>query len=94
MITLEQVENYARQKFNEEDSSDRVHDNEFAYSITTQPREYLDTQDRDKMTVGNGQFIVLKETGDVYSFFLKPYLYVWCCRCKNNKRVQLSLART
>ncbi len=72
MITLEQVKNYIKQKFNEQDGSDRVEDMGFAYYIDTQPREYLDTKDDTKMTIGNGPIVILKETGVVYSFSSSP----------------------
>ncbi|QQS26654.1 hypothetical protein IPM44_02925 [bacterium] len=72
MVTPEQVHNYARQKFNEEDPSDRIEDAGFAYYINTQPREYLDTEDIHKMMIGNGPLVVIKETGDVYSFSSNP----------------------
>ena len=72
MITLEEVQNYIRQKYNEQDGSDRIDDMGFAYYIDTQPREYLDTKDDFNMTIGNGPIVILKETGDIYSFSSNP----------------------
>ena len=72
MITLEQVQDYTKQKFNEEDSSDRIEDRGFAFYVDTQPREYLDTKDNSKMTIGNGPLVIVKETGDVYTFSSNP----------------------
>jgi hypothetical protein len=72
MITQEQTQDYIKQKFNEQDSSDRIEDRGFAYYIDTQPREYLDTKDATKMTIGNGPIVIIKETGDVYSFSSNP----------------------
>ncbi len=37
MITLEQANDFAKGKFNEADSGDRITDLEFAYAISTQP---------------------------------------------------------
>ena len=72
MITLEQARSYTNHKFNEADGSDRLEDRGFAYYIDTQPREHLDTKDNTKMTYGNGPIVILKETGDVYSFSSNP----------------------
>lgn len=72
MITIERVLAYVSQRFDEHDGSDRVEDRGFAYYIDTQPSEYLDTKDSSKMTFGNGPLVVLKETGDVYSFSSNP----------------------
>ena len=72
MITFEQVQNYTNKKFNEQDGSDRIKDSGFAYYIDTQPREYLDTKDIKKMSFGNGPIVILKETGDIFSFSSNP----------------------
>lgn len=71
-ITEEQVRSYAQTKFNEADSSDRIEDRSFAFYINTQPREYIDTKDNSKMTIGNGPIIILKDTGEVFSFSSNP----------------------
>jgi len=72
MITLEQVQNYTKQRFNEADGSDRIEDRVFAYYIDTATRDYLDTKDIRKMTIGNGPIVILKETGDIYYFSSNP----------------------
>lgn len=72
MITREQVENYVKHTFNEQDGSDRIDDKGFAYYIDTQPREYLDTNDPAKLTLGNGPIVIVKESGDIYSFSSNP----------------------
>jgi hypothetical protein len=71
-ITEEQVRSYVQMKFNEADSSDRIEDRGFAFYIDTQPREYLDTRDDSKMTIGNGPIVILKSTGEVFSFSSNP----------------------
>ncbi len=71
-ITEKQVRDYVQTKYNEADSSDRVEDRGFAFYINTQPREYLDTKDDLKMTIGNGSIVVLKSTGEVFLFSSNP----------------------
>lgn len=68
MISLEQAEKFVQERFEEEEVSDRMEDRGFAYYVNTQPREYLDTKDHAKMTIGNGPVVILKESGDVYLF--------------------------
>ncbi len=71
-ISEEQVRKFVQDEYGEADSSDRIEDRGFAYYISTQPREYLDTKDDTKMTIGNGPIVILKETGDIYSFSSNP----------------------
>lgn len=66
------MRNYAQKRFNEADSSDRIEDRGFAFYIDTQPREYLDTRDDSKMTIGSGPIVILKSTGEVFSFSSNP----------------------
>lgn len=72
MIDLAQVKEYLQERFHEDDSSDRIDDRGFAYYIDTQPREYLDTKDESKMTLGNGPMVIVKATGDVFLFSSNP----------------------
>ncbi|MCA9323523.1 hypothetical protein KC992_00285 [Candidatus Saccharibacteria bacterium] len=89
-ITEEQVRQYVQNKFNEEDSTDRIEDRGFAYYIDTQPREYLDTKDDSKMKIGNGPIVVLRSTGDVFSFSSNP-LHMFG---KTENRVGVNTAKT
>ncbi len=77
-------------KFNEADSSDRIEDRGFAFYIDTQTREYLDTKDDSKMTIGNGPIIILKSTGQVFSFSSNP-LHMFG---KSESRVGVNTAKT
>ena len=72
MVSPEQVQEYVNHKFNEQNGNDRIEDRGFAFYVSTQPREYLDSKDNTKMTIGNGPLVVVKETGDVYSFSSNP----------------------
>ncbi len=71
-ITEEQVRSYVQMKFNEGDSSDRIEDRGFAFYIDTQPREYLDSKNNSKMTIGNGPIVILKDTSEIFSFSSSP----------------------
>ena len=72
MTTFDQVESYARQKFSEDSVRDRIEDRGFAFYVDTQPRDYIDSKDETKMTIGNGPIVIVKETGSVYSFSSNP----------------------
>lgn len=89
-ITQEQVRQYVQNKFNEADGTDRIEDRGFAFYINTQPREYLDTKDDTKMTIGNGPIVILKSTGEVFSFSSNP-LHMFG---KSENRVGVNTAKT
>jgi|GEM_PF-3404349 len=89
-ITEEQVKNYVQTKFDEADSYDRIEDRGFAFYIDTQPREYLDTKDESKITIGNGPIVILKSTGEVFSFSSNP-LHMFG---KSENRVGVNTAET
>lgn len=89
-ITEEQVRKFVQIKFNEADSSDRIEDRGFAFYIDTQPREFLDTKDDSKMTIGNGPIVILKSTGQVFSFSSNP-LHMFG---KSDNRVGVNTAKT
>jgi hypothetical protein len=72
LVTPRQVIDYLKQRFDEDDPSDRIEDRGFAYYINSQPRAFLESGNRDKMTFGNGPLVILKETGDVYRFSSSP----------------------
>ena len=72
MVTIEQVKEYTRNQFNEQDVDDRIEDRGFAFYINTQPRQHLDSKEDHAMTLGGGPIVVLKETGEIYSFSSSP----------------------
>jgi len=71
-ITEKQAKDYVQMKFNETDSSDRIEDRGFAFYVNSQPRDYLDTKDKTKMNFGNGPIVILKSTGEIFSFSSNP----------------------
>ncbi len=89
-ISEDQVKEFVQNKFNEVDGSDRIEDRGFAFYIDTQPREYLDTKNDSKMTIGNGPIVVLKNTGEVFSFSSNP-LHMFG---KSESRVGVNTAKT
>lgn len=84
------MKRYVQNKFNEADISDRIEDRGFAFYIDIQPREYLDTKDDLKMTIGNGPIVILKNTGEVFSFSSNP-LHVFG---KSENRIGVNTATT
>jgi hypothetical protein len=74
MITLKQAIKYTADKFKEEDVKDRIEDKGFAFYINTQPREFLETHDFSKSTIGNGPLVIFKKTGEVYAFGSNPLI--------------------
>ena len=72
MISTKQVNKFVKQKFNEKNPKDRITDKGFAFYINTQTREFLDSNDQSKMLIGNGPIVIVKATGEVYSFSSNP----------------------
>jgi hypothetical protein len=72
MITLEQAEKYASNIFKEENVKDRITDKGFAFFISGQPREYIESNDSTKSEPGTGGVLIIKTTGEVYGFSSSP----------------------
>lgn len=90
MVTIEQVRDYIKQKFDEQNVDDRIEDRGFAFYVNTQPREYLDTKDESKTARGNGPIVILKETGEIFSFPSSPIFMFG----SSDKRVGVNTAET
>lgn len=71
-ITLGQVEDYARGYFSENEVSDRITDKGYAFEVNHQSRAFLDTGDFMSMQVGGAPLLIIKQTGQVFSFDSDP----------------------
>ncbi|WP_433332302.1 hypothetical protein [Spirillospora sp. CA-294931] len=71
MLTRERLVEWMRARYGWRHIERRVSDLGYAYSIDTQPDEYLDG-DQSAMTYGNGPLIVIKSSGAVWSFGSNP----------------------